>query len=162
VERRSWSRIASRAALALILAGCAAPTGRNAAPSIDPSRATPTPAPTPTDTPIPTPEPSLPADAAPIELRGTWANREDTTNLRLLIQPVAYRITRSGNSGSGALSVTEDVIRFSESNLCPGIGEYRWTLSDGVLTLDPIAPDECPGRADGIEGISFVLLFPPS
>lgn len=158
--------------MCLILVGCAAPTGPTAVPSIDPPAvssgpspepsATPSPTPTPAETPIPTPVPSLPADAAPSELWGTWANREDTTNLRLLIQPVAYRITRSGNSGSGALSVNEDVIRFSDSNLCPGIGEYRWTLSETILTFDPIAPDECPGRADGIEGISFVLLFPPS
>jgi hypothetical protein len=160
-------------ALALIVVGCAAPLDSTAAPSMapstvssapspEPSTATPTPVPTPAETPTPTPEPSLPADAAPLELRGTWANQEDTTNLRLVIQPAAYRITRFGNSGSGALSVTGDVIRFSDSNLCPGIGEYRWSLADGILTFDPIAPDECPGRADGIEGISFVLLIPPS
>jgi hypothetical protein len=160
-------------ALALSVVGCAAPTGPtitpssappmvSSAPSPAPSAAAPTPVPTPAETPMPTPEPSLPADAAPPELLGTWANREDSANLRLLIQPVAYRITRFGNSGSGALSVTGDVIRFSDSNICPGTGEYRWSLADGILTFDPIAPDECPGRASGIEGISFVLLFPPS
>lgn len=175
VTRRSWSHTAFGTALALVLVGCAGGTGPTAAPSAAPATAgsvpsrvpasptpAPSPSPTPTATPVPTPEPSLPADAAPQELRGTWANQDDTTNLRLLIQPTTYRITRFGNSGSGSISITDDVARFFGSNLCAGVGEYRWRLVDGVLTFDPVAPDECPGRADGIEGVSFVLLFPPA
>lgn len=176
VARRTWSHAVSGAVLLLGLVACAAPTeptGPTAAPSIAPSTVsaapsvvpattTPTPSPEPTATPVPTPEPSLPADAAPIELRGTWADQTDTASLRLVIEPLRYRITRFGDSGSGAVSVTDDVIRFSGSNLCAGVGEYRWTVADGILTFDPVTPDECPGRADGIEGVSFVLLFPPA
>lgn len=173
MARRSWSPAPFGAVVALVLVACAGGNGPTAAPSaapatagsaLSPVPATPTPSfsPTPTATPVPTPEPSLPADAAPEGLRGTWADQDDTANLRLLIGPTTYRITRFGNTGSGAVSVTDDVIRFSDSNICAGVGEYRWRLADGVLTFEPVAPDECPGRADGIEGVSFVLLFPPA
>ncbi len=148
VARRSWSHTAFGAALALALVACAGPTGPTAAPSIAPSTVGSARAPSPPrprrprpprrrPRALPTPEPSLPADAAPIELRGTWANQEDTANLRIVIAPLTYRITRFGDSGSGSISVTGDVIRFSDSNICPGVGEYRWTLADGILTFEP-------------------------
>lgn len=159
--------------LTLLLGSCAGPTGPSAATSIAPPTAssapssvaatgTPVPTPEATATTVPTPEPSLPSDAAPIELQGTWADRDDPANLRLLIEPVRYRITRSGESGAGAVSVTDDVIRFSKGNLCPDVGEYRWTLKGDVLSFTPVGPDGCPGRARSIEGITYVRLFPPS
>lgn len=173
VPRRSTVRIASGAVLTLLFVACAGPTGPSAATSITPPSvssapssvpATSTPVPTPeaTATAAPTQEPSLPADAAPIELQGTWADRDDPADLRLLIEPVRYRITRSGESGAGAVSVTDDLIRFSKGNLCPDVGEYRWTLVDDVLSFTPIGPDGCPGRARSIKGITYVRLFPPS
>jgi hypothetical protein len=40
---------------------------------------------------------------------------------------------------------------------------YRWNLDDDrVLTFEPIAPDECPGRAVALEDVSYVFLFPPT
>jgi hypothetical protein len=43
------------------------------------------------------------------------------------------------------------------------VGDYRWNLDDDrVLTFEPIAPDECPGRAVALEDVSYVFLFPPT
>jgi hypothetical protein len=97
-----------------------------------------------------------------LELQGTWAKAGSTQNLRILIQPVTYRITRDGNTGSGSISVDGDVIRFDARTLCEGHGDYRWTVSADILTLDPVEPDDCPGRARSLEDGPFELLFPPS
>jgi hypothetical protein len=132
------------------------------APTVAP---TPEPEPTPTSAPPrvpPTDAPSLPPDAAPIDLQGTWDARVETESIRLLIEPLRYRITRNGNIGSGAISVQDDVITFSGSDLCSGVGAYRWSVVDAVLTLEPVRPDECPRRGDAFEGVTYDLLFPPA
>jgi hypothetical protein len=158
---------------ALAVAGCggtplvtADPSVAAAPSSAPPSAAPPSLAPPattdPTASPAASAEASVPPDAAPIELQGTWANEGGTPNLRLLIGPVTYRITRDGNTGSGSISVNGDVIRFMAGTICDRDGDYRWTIDGGVLTLDPVEPDGCPGRARSLEDVSYVLLFPPS
>lgn len=67
-------------------------------------------------------------------------------------------MTNEGHSRSGRISVTDDVARFLGSTMCNGVGEYRWAVDDDVLTFDPIAPDECPGRQKGLEGHAFELI----
>lgn len=75
---------------------------------------------------------------------------------------MTYQITRGGNTGSGKVSVTSDVVRFFGSELCDGVGDYRWTVSDEALTLESVEPDACPRRAEALEGVPYELLFPPS
>jgi hypothetical protein len=120
------------------------------------------PPPTPTATAASTPSATLPVDAAPVGLQGTWARQGATQSLRLVITASSYRITRDGNTGGGSISVDGDVIHFENSSPCNGMGDYRWSLDDGVLTFEPIEADDCPGRAGALEDVNYVLLFPPT
>ena len=91
--------------------------------------------------------PTLPAGAAPDELRGDWR----TTNgdqVVLTLQRTAYIIHRGGNVGRGNIQVARDQIVFSGSDLCEGSGTYIWAISDGVLTFTPDGDDPCGGRVE--------------
>jgi hypothetical protein len=90
--------------------------------------------------------PTLPPDAAPPALQGEWSATlapGDTVSLRL--GQTTYAIHRGGFSGGGHISVTDDEIQFSGNPGCPDTGTYRWVISDGGLTFNPVgSPDPCP------------------
>ena len=103
------------------------------------------------------PTPEFPA---PVELQGTWAAvSEAGDDLKLEIREAGYTITRFEDLGTekafGRVAVDDDEIVFSNSNLCVGEGRYRWSIHGGVLRFEPIAPDACPARADGLEDLDY-------
>ena len=76
--------------------------------------------------------------------------------MTLLLRVDSYGITRGPASGSGKIAVDGDVITFSNSNLCDGIGTYRWLLQKDVLTLTSTGADPCRGRSEVLAGQTFV------
>jgi len=67
-------------------------------------------------------------------------------NVTPIIVQTGYSLVRGGFSGHGHISVHRDQIEFSRANQCAdGSGTYRWQISGGTLTFDPIgARDPCP------------------
>ena len=109
--------------------------------------------------PSPTSRPT-PEFPAPTELQGTWAGvSEAGDDVELEIREAGYTITRFEDLGTerafGRVAVDDDTIVFSNSNLCVGDGRYRWSIDGGVLRFEPITPDACPARADGLEDIDY-------
>ena len=47
-----------------------------------------------------------------------------------------------------------DELVFSNSNLCDGVGRYRWTLDGETLTLERLE-EACSGRAPVLEGATY-------
>ena len=54
------------------------------------------------------------------------------------------------------IAVDGDVITFSNSNLCDGIGTYQWSLEGDMLTLTLTGADPCSGRTDVLAAQTFV------
>jgi hypothetical protein len=148
--------------LGLTLAACTLGTspGNPAVSSSDPTRpGTSSGPPDATARPSPTSRPT-PEFPAPVELQGTWAAvSEAGDDLELEIREAGYTMSLLRDLGpersSGRVVVDDDEIVFSNSNLCVGDGRYRWSIDGGVLRFEPIAPDACPGRADGLEDINY-------
>jgi hypothetical protein len=69
----------------------------------------------------------------------------------------SYSIARFG-TGSGPINVEGDVIRFLNSSLCDGVGEYRWSIDGESLQFDSLEADQCPGRADALDGRTYKRL----
>ena len=98
------------------------------------------------------------AGSAPPELVGRWrAILAPGDSSVLTLSESSYSIARVG-SGSGPITVDGDVIRFFRSSLCNGIGEYRWSIEGDLLRLESVEADECPGRADALDGQTYTRL----
>ena len=103
---------------------------------------------------------ATPEFPAPPELQGTWtAVTKAGDDLELEIREVGYTLSLLRDLGpersSGRVVVDDDEIVFSNSNLCVGDGRYRWSIDDGILRFEALAPDACPGRAHGLEDIDY-------
>ena len=96
-------------------------------------------------------------DTAPPELEGAW--RSDLgggDRVTLTLRGTTYLISRGGNAGSGVTSVAGDTIVFSGSNLCEGMGTYRWSLDSEALTFTATgAADPCGGRMQVLDGVTY-------
>jgi hypothetical protein len=90
-------------------------------------------------------------------LEGVW--RTDLGNgdrVQLTLRGTDYGITRGGNSGSGDISVEGDLITFSGSNLCDGVGVYQWAVEGDSLTFTPTpSGDPCSGRRPVLDGVTY-------
>jgi hypothetical protein len=87
--------------------------------------------------------------AAPRALFGTWRTTLGGQPLSLRITESTYRIVRGSNVGEGSVRVDDDQIEFFDSSLCSGTGTYRWTITDGALSLFPL-DEPCQGRAEAL------------
>jgi hypothetical protein len=127
-------------ALLTLVAGCSAGPASSASPSL---AASPTASLAASATALPT----LPADAAPAELKGRWtALMGPGDELLLIINDTGYSTVSFSISASGHISVVGDQIAFSRVSSCAGTGTYRWAIdANGMLTFTPIGdPDPCP------------------
>jgi hypothetical protein len=104
--------------------------------------------------------PSTTAAAArsiPKELHAGWQTTLDNgESVTLRLTADSYQITRGPNSGSGRVDVEGDIMTFANSNLCAGIGTYRWLLQNDILTLTSTGADPCNGRSEVLAGQTFV------
>ena len=135
-----------------LLAGCATAEASqepgSPSPAAEPT-AVPTPSPTEEPTASPTPTPS--ASVAPRALLGTWRTTLAGQPLSLKITESTYRIVRGSNAGNGSVAISEDEIEFFDSDLCPGSGRYRWSISEqGALSFFPLETEPCTGRAEAL------------
>jgi hypothetical protein len=87
---------------------------------------------------------------------------DEPGRLELTLTAGTYRIVRDRNTGTGKIAVTGDAVRFFGSSLCTGDGRYTWRVEGEQLTLTPVQPDECGGRADALVGITYTLIVPPA
>jgi hypothetical protein len=95
--------------------------------------------------------------SASTELEARWRTTLDNGEaVTLLLRVDSYRIARGLASGTGKIAVDGDVITFSNSNLCDGIGTYRWSLEGDMLTLTLTGGDPCRGRTEVLAGQTFV------
>jgi hypothetical protein len=95
--------------------------------------------------------------SASTELQASWRTTLDTGEaVTLLLRADSYRITRGPASGTGKIAVDGDVITFSNSILCDGIGTYQWSLEGDMLTLTLTGGDPCSGRTEVLAGQTFV------
>jgi hypothetical protein len=140
-------------ALSVVLAACAP-----AAATLPP--VTPSPAPTASRaTADPSTTPAVTAKPLPAEIIGKWESELSTEDL-----PIDLEIKQGSYSlfhlsmARGRLGVDGDGLVFSNSTLCTGTGRYRWSVEGNELTFESIEPDECQGRAAGLDGITFTRL----
>jgi hypothetical protein len=96
----------------------------------------------------------------PEELRGRWQTvlpPPDSLTVSLTIGDRFYQIRRGGASAGtgGSVEAKGDRITFSRSSHCPGTGTYRWSLTEGKLQLASVAPDDCPSRAEVLDGLTY-------
>jgi glucose/arabinose dehydrogenase len=133
------------------VAGCSAgPASSASSPSVAAS-------PTATLAPTPTALPSLPADAAPADLKGRWTTLMGPGDeVLLIIGDSGYSIRFSGVTNNGHISVVGDQIAFSRVNSCAGTGTYRWAIgANAILTFTPFGdPDPCP-RGGVLKGQAY-------
>ena len=97
------------------------------------------------------------ADAAPPELAGTWEGEvEPGDPVTLSLNGNSYTISRGSAAGSGRIAVEGDIIVFSGSSLCDGVGTYRWTIDAETLILEMTeAGDPCSGRRPALDGVVY-------
>ena len=99
---------------------------------------------------------SAAADAAPAELAGEWrAELDNGDRVQLALRGTRYFLARGASAGSGDISVEGNVIVFSGSNLCDGVGTYEWTVQGDSLTFAPTESGEaCSGRSV-LKGVTY-------
>jgi hypothetical protein len=145
--------------LVFVLAACsgqtpATPPGSTAT-AVEASRVSTIAAATPLATPAPAATPAFPA---PAELIGRWRLELGPGDVSILtIAETRYTIARLG-IGQGRIAVRGDEIDFLKSNLCDGIGTYRWSIEGDALHLTPVGVDQCPGRADALWNKTYTRL----
>jgi len=95
--------------------------------------------------------------ASPTEsLYGDWKTVDSAgAPVTLSLRDGAYTILRGTNSGSGRLKATNSEAEFSGSNLCNGVGRYRWSIDGGALSLVALEKDACPGRSEVFDGKTY-------
>ena len=97
------------------------------------------------------------ARSMPTELHAGWQTTLDNgESVTLRLRADSYQITRGADSGSGRVDVEGDIMTFSNSNLCDGIGTYRWLLQNDILTLTSTGADPCSGRSEALAAQTFV------
>jgi hypothetical protein len=107
----------------------------------------------------PSAAPAVTAQPLPAEIIGKWESELSTEDL-----PIDLEIKQGSYSlfhlsmARGRLAVDGDRLVFSNSTLCTGTGRYRWSVEGNELTFESTEPDECPGRAAGLDGIVFTRL----
>ena len=103
---------------------------------------------------------SLPADAAPPEMRGTWrAEITPDDVVFLTLNPVNYSVTRGSNSAGGQISVEGDLIRLFDGSACPDEGFYTWAREGDNLTFAGAeGGDPCGGRRPILDGVTYELV----
>lgn len=142
--------------LAVACANAAPDPSITTAPAVATSVATTT-TEAPTSTAESTTSTTAAADAAPPEMEGTW--RTDLGNgdrVALTLRGTSYQISRGGNSGTGDISVDGDLIVFSGSSLCDGVGTYQWSVEGESLTFTPTeSGDPCSGRLPVLNGVTY-------
>jgi hypothetical protein len=135
------------------LAGCSAGPASSVSSAAASIAASPTASLAPTVTALP----SLPADAAPAELKGRWTTLMGPGDeVLLIIGDNGYSISRGGAANGGHISVAGDQIAFSRVSSCAGTGTYRWAIdATGILTFTPVGdPDPCP-RVGVLQGQAY-------
>ena len=94
--------------------------------------------------------------ASPTDLYGEWkAVDSGGTPVTLTLRDGAYTILRGSNSGSGRLKATNSEAEFSGSDLCSGVGRYRWSIDGGALSFVALEKDACPGRSEVMDGKTY-------
>lgn len=155
-------RHALLAPLMLALAACASPATSPSSSEAPSNTAQPTIAPTPTPSPTekPTPSPTVAASASVEQLLGTWRTTLGGTTVTLRLTADTYRIHRGTNAADGEVTIDGDRIDFFNSSLCPGTGEYRWSITDGDLRFRSLT-EPCPGRAEALLNVRYGDYSPP-
>jgi hypothetical protein len=100
------------------------------------------------------------ASSAPPELFGTWRTTLVGQTVTLVLTPDTYTIIRGVNKGDGDVRVDGDRIDFFNSTLCPGTGEYRWTIDGDTLRFSSLT-EPCPGRAEALLNVRYGEYAPP-
>jgi hypothetical protein len=99
-------------------------------------------------------EAAVPTSAA--SLYGEWkAVDSGGTPITLTLRDGAYTILRGSNSGSGRLKATSSEAEFSGSDLCNGVGRYRWSIAGGALTFVALEKEACPGRSAVLDATTY-------
>jgi hypothetical protein len=110
----------------------------------------------PTTTTQPTTSTTRRADPAPPELEGSWHTDLGFGDLvTLTFEGTRYEIIRGGGQGLGDIKVVGGTIIFSGSNICNGMGTYRWSIDSEALTFADIELDPCKGRSDVLVGATY-------
>jgi hypothetical protein len=100
----------------------------------------------------PSPSPSAPpGNPVPAQLDGAWIQVADPS-IVLILTGTYYSSAGPallGSSTHGNVAVNGSEIDFYNGSLCHtplpgGIGQYRWTISGGLLTFSPLNSDPCP------------------
>jgi len=89
-------------------------------------------------------------------LEGSWrADLGGGDLVTLTLEGTTYLISRGGNQGDGDIKVVGGTIVFSGSNLCDGVGTYKWSIESGALTFAVSAGDPCAGRFEVLDGVTY-------
>lgn len=107
-------------------------------------------------TEAPSAVPAATAQPLPSELIGKWLSEQSTADIPidLEIKQGSYSISHL-ELARGRLEVDGDALVFSHGSLCAGNGRYSWSVDGNELTFQSIEPDECPGRAAGLDGVTY-------
>ena len=148
--------IVAEAIVAFLVVACGQP-GAPAQPSgTAPASAGATAAATETATPQP-PAPT-PLNPAPAEMLGKWTAEFAQDDIaEITITPTGIKIVGFGGSDV-RLEVTGDELALSHSQLCDGVGRYRWSIEGDKLRFDSIQPDPCDFRGKRFDGITYTRV----
>lgn len=162
---RRFSRARFLAVLVALLAMLAACSETSSLTSVATSEQTTASLPTTTATELVTTSTSrsLPPDAVPPELSGTWETEMvDGHRIHLFLRENRYtaQVVRTPDSGNGKVSVNGDTITFSDSDRCPGDpgGTYSWVIENGELSFTLIGTDPCGRNGAFLNGFTFTLF----
>ena len=105
-------------------------------------------------TPVQSATPTV--DAAIAALFGQWQTTISAgDSVTLALREGTYAIGRGAATGRGRMKVTAGGAEFSGSDLCDGIGNYRWSLQGDTLSFTSVGEDECSGRSEVLDGITY-------
>ncbi len=96
------------------------------------------------------------SDPATAALFGEWRTViAEGDNVTLRLREGRYTILRGPATGQGGMNARAGEAEFSGSDLCDGIGIYRWSIQDGALSFTSVGKDDCPGRSEVLDGITY-------